>query len=98
MIAAVIVAVPGIRSIKWVLGAYLAALTHVLFDGLVHAEMEPFWPMIEGNPLFVGAMEPLSLNLLPFMIWFIVQTVSSVHGWFRGRLGAERLAGQVDEI
>lgn len=82
---------------KWVLGAYLAALTHVLLDSLVHSEMAPLWPMA-GNPLYIGAMEPLSLILLPFMLWFIVQTVSSVHGWIRGRLGLGRTDGQNDEI
>ncbi len=80
MIAAVLVAIPGMRSMKWVLGAYIAALSHVLLDSLVHVELEPFHPM-EGNPLFIGAMEPVSLILLPFMIWFIVQIVSSVHDW-----------------
>lgn len=85
MIAAVIVAVPGIRSMKWVLGAYLAALSHVLLDGLVHYEMEPLWPMLEGNPLYIGVMKPLSLVLLPFMLWFIVQTVSACIYWIRQR-------------
>lgn len=97
MIAAVIVAIPGMRSMKWVLGAYLAALSHVLLDALVHSDMNPFWPT-EGNPFYAGLMEPVSLILLPFMIWFIVQTVSSANGWMRGRLGLGRSDGQIEKI
>lgn len=85
MIAAVLVAIVGIRSMKWALGAFLGAITHVLLDGLVHPEMQPFYPM-EGNPIYQGWMQPLSLLLLPFMVWFIVQTVSRCYRWVINRI------------
>lgn len=74
LIVAVLVAMPGVRSMKWTLGAFLGALSHLLLDALVHPEMQPFnW--IEGNPIYLGIMEPLSIFLVPFTIWFIFQFV-----------------------
>jgi len=84
LIVGTLVAMPGVRSAKWVIGAYFAALTHLLLDGLVHPEMQPFdW--IEGNPLYMNWMQPLSLVLLPFMIWFIFQFVRTTTRWLRAR-------------
>jgi hypothetical protein len=84
LIVGTLVAMPGVRAAKWVFGAYFAALTHLLLDGLVHPEMQPFgW--IEGNPLYINWMQPLSLVLLPFMIWFIFQFVRTTTGWLRAR-------------
>lgn len=78
------------RKLSWVWGAYLAALSHILLDGLVHPEMQPFdW--MEGNPLYMGLMEPLSLALVPFMVWFIAQTVSVCSQWARQRRQASQI-------
>lgn len=97
LIIGTLIAMPGVRYAKWVIGAYLAALNHLLLDGLIHADMQPFgW--IAGNPLRIINMQTLSLILLPFMLWFIVQTVSSVHGWLRGRIGLDRTEGQIENI
>ena len=82
MFLAVLIAVLGVRSSRWVLGAFLGAITHILLDGLVHAEMVPLYPMA-GNPLYMGWMEPLSLALLPLTVWLIVQSVSGSLGWVR---------------
>jgi hypothetical protein len=83
LIVGTLVAMPGVRSAKWVIGAYFAALTHLLLDGLVHPDIQPFhW--VEGNVLYMGLMEPLSLTLLPFMIWLIFQVVRSLIDWTKG--------------
>lgn len=67
---------------KWVYGAFIGGLTHVLLDMLFHAEMEPLFPFKE-NPFYMDWMQPLSLVLLPLTVWFIGQSVSSVLGWVR---------------
>lgn len=77
-----IVAFCGFRSAKWVLGAVLGGVTHVLLDMLVHPEMVPLSPL-EGNPFYMGWMQPVSLVLLPLTVWFIAQTVSSGLSWVR---------------
>ena len=40
-----------------VVGALLGAYTHILFDGLMHADMRPFAPFSDANPLL--ALVPL---------------------------------------
>lgn len=86
LVLASIVAVLGFRSRKWVLGAFYGGLTHVVLDMLVHSEMQPLYP-IHWNPFYVGAMQPLSLLLVPLLIWFIVQCVSYTRDWVHKRLG-----------
>lgn len=83
-------------QLKWILGAYYGAVTHVLLDALVHSEMQPFYPL-HWNPLYAGLMEPLSWILLPLMLWFIVQTVSSFGDWVRRRREAAADAAETDE-
>lgn len=82
MLIAALVSAVGVRSGPWVFGAFFGALTHVLLDGLVHPEMNPFYPRT-GNPLYWGHMGLLSLILLPLMIWFILQIVSNSRDWVR---------------
>ena len=82
-VLSLLVAMIGFRSDKWVYGAYLGGFTHILLDMLVHPEMQPFEPLMEGNPFYMGWMQPLSLVLLPLTIWFIVQSVSSIRGWIQ---------------
>jgi membrane-bound metal-dependent hydrolase YbcI (DUF457 family) len=88
LVLANIVAVCGFRSRKWVIGAFYGGITHVVLDMLVHAEMQPLYP-IHWNPFYVGFMEPLSLVLLPFMVWFIFQTVSYSRDWFQKHWAAQ---------
>jgi len=82
LILASILAVIGFRSRKWVIGAYLGGVTHVLLDMLVHPEMQPLYP-IHWNPFYAGIMEPLSLILLPLMVWFIIQLVRDGLAWIK---------------
>ena len=64
-------------SLPWVYGAYLGAFMHILLDMLVHSEMLPFYPLdsITSNPFYMGWMEPLSILLVPLVIWLIYQYV-----------------------
>lgn len=82
---AVLVSVPGMRSHKWVFGAFLGALSHITLDMLVHTDMSPLEPMA-GNPFYMGWMEPMSLVLLPLTVWFIFQSVSYTLGWMKRTL------------
>jgi len=52
LITATLVALFGIRSRRWLLGAYLAGVTHVLLDALVHPKIQILPPWVE-NPLYV---------------------------------------------
>lgn len=76
MITAVIVALPGVRSMSWALGSFVGAVSHILLDALVHPEMRPFEPVVQGNPLYLDLMTPLSACLLPLAAWFTAQSVT----------------------
>lgn len=79
---AAILSVFGIKSSKWIYGAWLGAMSHVLLDMLVHPEKQPLAPIM-GNPFYEGWMQPTSLVLLPLAIWFIAQCALRVFGWAR---------------
>ena len=80
-----IVALCGILSLRWVLGAYIGGITHVFLDALVHAEMDVL-AHGSGNPLFIAGMEPVSWLLIPFLIWFIGQSVTCTLAMIRKHL------------
>lgn len=56
--------------LSWSLGAVFGGVSHILMDATVHAEMRPFVPLIAGNPLYMGWMEPLSLVCMLVVIWY----------------------------
>lgn len=87
---AVLIGVFGIRSMPWVLGAFLGAFSHILLDAVVHPEMNPLTPVQEGNPFYMGWMSPLSFMLMPLLVWFTAQCVSSTLASVRRRLAASR--------
>lgn len=84
LVLGTIVAALGVRSWRWVLGAYLGGFSHIFLDSLVHPEMSPLHPVL-GNPFYMGWLEPLSWALLPLTAWFIVQSVSCTLDWVRKR-------------
>jgi membrane-bound metal-dependent hydrolase YbcI (DUF457 family) len=45
------------------IGAALGSYSHIVFDSLMHADMQPFWPFSEGNPL----LRVVSLGTLHWM-------------------------------
>ncbi len=44
----------GSRTISWpaaATGAFLGAYSHVLLDSMIHADVQPFAPFTDGNPM-----------------------------------------------
>ena len=76
LIGAGIIALFNMVSLAWILGAVLGAVTHILLDMLVHSEMQPLAPWVDGNPFYCDAMVPLSTVLVVPTAWFILQLVS----------------------
>jgi hypothetical protein len=60
----------------------------VLLDALVHGDMLPFEPMIEGSALYMGAeaMFPISALLVLPLAWLIALCVSAAQGFASRRL------------
>lgn len=74
---------------RWFCGALYGGITHVVLDMLIHPEMQPLYPL-HWNPFYLGIHEPLSLALVPFLVWFIVQSVSDAHQKVRKYRAARR--------
>lgn len=49
-------------SRAWKEGVAWGAFTHVIVDGMVHTDVEPFFPL-HGNPYYMDAMLPVSVVL-----------------------------------
>lgn len=73
---------------EWWLGAIAGGFSHVALDMLVHSDMEPFSPILDGNPFYFGLMEPLSAVLLVLCVWLMAQYVSGIQATYRKSLGA----------
>ena len=55
---------------RWFAGAAYGGISHLLMDATVHTDVEPFWPIASGNPLYLSIMEPLSLVYLLVILWY----------------------------
>lgn len=71
---------------SWIIGALLGAMSHVLLDMLVHPEMIPLYPK-DGNPFYMGWMEPISWVTLPLLVWLTAQYASGILDWMKTVLG-----------
>ena len=76
-----------LRSTAWMAGAFYGSVSHIVLDSIVHADMQPFEPMILGNPMHLGAnaMVFASLILLAPTAWLISMCVSTAIGWASDR-------------
>ena len=88
LIGAGIIALFNMVSLAWILGAVLGAVTHILLDMLVHAEMQPLFPYTT-NPFYWGDMGLISVILIAPFVWLIAQYVKGCLGWARKILEAE---------
>jgi hypothetical protein len=44
----------GVSWFSAAMGAFLGGVTHVFFDGMMHADARPFAPLVAGNPLLIA--------------------------------------------
>lgn len=56
--------------LRWLASAAFGAYSHLLMDATVHADVQPLSPLLDGNPLYMGWMEPLSLVCLVVVAWY----------------------------
>lgn len=65
-------------EVSWLsagIGAFFGGVTHVLFDGMMHADARPFAPLVPGNPLLIAEsfeaihVACLVLGVLGFVAW-----------------------------
>lgn len=90
LLVALVISLFKFWSLRWWLGAFIGGVIHIFLDALVHTAMAPLGPWIQGNPFYMGWMEPLSIALLPLCVWLTVQYVSGIRDWFRKTQGLLR--------
>jgi membrane-bound metal-dependent hydrolase YbcI (DUF457 family) len=49
--------------------ALFATWSHVVLDGMMHRDVQPFWPIVPGNPL-LGIVEVGRLHLACLVLGF----------------------------
>ena len=62
----------------WVKGAFLGAYSHLFLDSLVHWDVEPFAPLLTGNPLYLDAYHAVSALCAAILIYYLAKWVESL--------------------
>lgn len=78
LVICLLVALPRIRSPGWLLGCVIGAVSHILLDALVHSDVAPFWPLLNGNPFYLDLMAPLSAVLTIGCAVWLLQLIDAV--------------------
>lgn len=63
---------------RWFAGAFLGAWSHLVLDALVHADVEPFWPLLDGNPLFLDAHLGVSILCALVLCYYLAVWIGSL--------------------
>jgi len=64
--------------LSWIGGAFLGAYSHLFLDGLMHWDVQPFYPLIKGNPICLDADVPVSLTCAVVLSYYLAQWVKSL--------------------
>lgn len=62
----------------WLYGAILGAYSHILLDALVHTDVYPFDPWIEGNPFYLNAHLVVSILCAVVLTYYLAKWVESL--------------------
>jgi membrane-bound metal-dependent hydrolase YbcI (DUF457 family) len=74
----------------WWKGAFWGAYSHLLLDALVHPDVNPFGPFMQGNPLFLNAYHVVSLICAVILAYYLARWVESLR---IGEVGLRILKG-----
>lgn len=74
-----LVGIPYRRGfMSWCYGTFLGAYSHLLLDGLVHWDVQPFFPFIVGNPIYLDAHLSVSILCALVLCYYLAQWVISL--------------------
>lgn len=63
---------------SWLYGAFLGAYSHVLLDALVHSDVQPFAPIVSGNPLFFDIHAEVLILCAIVLTYYLAKWVESL--------------------
>ena len=61
------------RKKAHIYGAFLGAWSHVILDMLWRPEMQPFYPLLPGNPFYTGRMDLVNQAMMVLLAWWMFQ-------------------------
>lgn len=61
-----------------VYGAFWGAYSHLLLDALVHHDVNPFGPFMQGNPLFMDAYHVVSIACAAVLSYYLARWIESL--------------------
>ena len=70
--------------LKWAYGAIGGALSHLWLDALVHSDVRPFYPLIDGNPMFIDAHLEVTVVCFVICAYYLAKWILSLrisHVW-----------------
>jgi len=62
----------------WLYGAALGGYSHILLDALVHADVTPFGPFMQGNPLYLDIHAEVSILCALVLTFYLAKWVESL--------------------
>ena len=62
----------------WAKGAFWGAYSHLFLDSLVHWDVEPFAPLLSGNPLYLDAYHAVSALCAAILAYYLARWVESL--------------------
>lgn len=62
----------------WLYGAALGGYSHILLDALVHADVTPFGPFMQGNPLYLDIHAEVSILCAVVLTFYLAKWVESL--------------------
>jgi membrane-bound metal-dependent hydrolase YbcI (DUF457 family) len=65
--------------VKITVAAFIGAYSHIILDGFLYSEMQPFWPIL-GNP-FLGLVSTYSVYLFCVVCFIIAIPVYIIQIW-----------------
>ena len=76
---ALVLCIPWVKDrLAWLYGTLLGAYSHLLLDALVHQDVQPFAPVVSGNPLYLDAHMEVSILCAGVLTYYLAQWVISL--------------------
>ena len=78
----------------WIYGAVLGGYSHILLDALVHSDVEPFAPIMKGNPLYMDLHAEVTLVCGAVLTYYLAKWVISLRVGEVGSRFIQRIRGK----
>lgn len=62
----------------WLYGAFLGGYSHIFLDALVHSDVEPFAPIVAGNPMYLNIEPAVSIACAVVLSYYLAKWVISL--------------------